>query len=70
MADLTTKENLMRLYNHEIPQWVPWGYEGFMGIVAPDGLGFDFTAPPADEFTDMFGVPMVMEAKSGPIPGV
>jgi hypothetical protein len=38
MAHLTAKENLLRMYNHEIPEWVPWGYEGFMNLVAPPGL--------------------------------
>jgi len=68
MAHLTPKENLLRALNHQIPEWVPWGYEGFANIVAPDGLGFDMSAPLAAEFTDMFGVPMVMEWNSGPIP--
>lgn len=67
-AHLTPKENLLRVYAGEIPEWVPWGYEGFANVVAPPGLGFDFSAPPAPEFEDMFGVPMVMEWKSGPIP--
>ena len=68
MAHLTPKENLLKMMNHEIPEWVPWGYEGFANIVAPPGLGFDFMSEPKAEFEDMFGVPMVMEWKSGPIP--
>ena len=68
MPTLTEKENLIRCFKHEIPEWVPWGFDGFGNVLMPPGLGFDFTAPPADEFLDIFGVPTVMEWKSGPIP--
>jgi len=68
MASLTEKENMMRMYNHEIPEWVPWGFSCYEQMVFPKEIGFDFTAPPAEEFLDIFGVPTVMEWRSGPIP--
>jgi len=65
-AHLSDKENYLRLVNHEIPEFVPGMMSMVCGVRVPEfSSGRDSGAM---EFSDMFGVPMVVEPNSGPIP--
>ena len=65
-AHLSDKENYLRMMNHEIPEFVPTSMVFCCGV-GPSEI-FVFPEPGVMEFQDMFGVPMVMEPNSGPIP--
>jgi len=69
MAHLSIKENTLRMYRGEIPEWIP-GMDGgdFMAnMCACSALPFG-GEPGQMEWKDLFGVPFVMEPASGPIP--
>jgi len=65
-AKLTPKENYLRMMNGEIPEYVP----PMMSMMC--GVRTSAINQPRDmsalEWKDMFGIPMVMEPNSGPIP--
>ena len=64
---LSEKENYLRVMNGEIPEYVPTSLWMTCGV-RPSGF-FSMPAPGATEFKDsFFGIPMVMEPNSGPIP--
>jgi len=63
---LTEKENYLRMINHEIPEWVPSTMAFMCGVSPPEMR--NMPAPGALEYQDIFGVPMVIEPNSGPIP--
>ncbi|MCL2137326.1 MAG: hypothetical protein FWH40_07400 [Coriobacteriia bacterium] len=70
MATLSIKENTLRMYRGEIPEWIP-GMDTPVG--APMSMcacsALPFGGPPGSmEWVDLFGVPFVMEPASGPIP--
>ena len=66
-AHLTEKENYLRLMNGEIPEFVPRSM-GMRCGVRPSALART-PDPDVTEFKDIFfGIPMVMEPNSGPIP--
>ncbi|MCL2137663.1 MAG: hypothetical protein FWH40_09170 [Coriobacteriia bacterium] len=67
-ATLTIRENTLRMYRGEIPQWIP-GMEG--NLTTPRLACSALTVarePDVLEWNDMFGVPFKMEPASGPIP--
>ena len=65
-AHLTEKENYLRMIKGEVPEYVPRTM-GFRFTVTP--APFDTTpAPGVLEYKDLYGVPMVVELNSGPIP--
>ena len=65
-AQLTEKENYMRLMKGEIPEWVPRSLGMRCGVtISALNTRQD---PNALEFTDLYGVPMIVEPNSGPIP--
>ena len=64
---LTEKENYLRVMNGEIPEYVPKSLWMACGV-RPSGLN-RMPDPGVLEFKDLlFGIPMVMEPNSGPIP--
>ncbi|MCL2137091.1 MAG: hypothetical protein FWH40_06370 [Coriobacteriia bacterium] len=63
---LTDRENYLRMMNHEIPEFIPSTMVFGCGVGVP-GL-MSFPGPGVLEYEDMFGVPMVVEPNSGPIP--
>ncbi|MCL1802483.1 MAG: hypothetical protein FWG30_02400 [Eubacteriaceae bacterium] len=65
-AHLTEKENYMRTLSGGTPEYVPTMLAFQRGIGIP-GLRV-FPEPGVLEFSDMFGVPMIVEPNSGPIP--
>ena len=66
-AHLTEKENYLRVMNGEIPEYVPRSLWMTCGV-RPSGLS-RMPDPGVMEFKDIFfGIPMVMEPNSGPIP--
>jgi len=72
MPTLSPKENMIRLYKGEIPEYVPSMMDGgsFMGpMLGPDLMGF-MAEWDSDVKYDLFGVPNVREwnANNGPIP--
>jgi len=67
-AHLTDKENYMRVMRHEVPEWVPPMMVFSPGTMCGPPLFGAMPEPGAEVFYDLFGVPMVMEPKSGPIP--
>ena len=67
-AHLSKKDNYLRMLNGEIPEYVPT-----MMAFDPEAMCIPtqlsiFPPPGTVEFTDMFGIPMVVEPNSGPIP--
>ncbi|MCL1802482.1 MAG: hypothetical protein FWG30_02395 [Eubacteriaceae bacterium] len=65
-AHLTDKENYLRMLAGDVPEFVPRTM-GFACTVGPRDL-FIFPEPGILEFSDIFGVPMIVEPNSGPIP--
>jgi len=66
-AHLTEKENYLRMMNGEIPEYVPRSLWMQCGV-RPSGF-MRTPAPGVLEFKDaFFGIPMLMEPNSGPIP--
>jgi len=65
-AHLTDKENYLRMMKGEVPEYVPT-LMAFGCGVGPAPLSA-FPGPGIKEFTDIYGVPMVIEPNSGPIP--
>ena len=66
-AHLTEKENYLRVMNGEIPEYVPKSLWMACGV-RPSAFG-RMPDPGVTEFKDaFFGVPMVVEPNSGPIP--
>ena len=73
MPKLSPKENMIRLYKGEVPEYIPTMMDGgsFMGpMMGPDLGGVFSDWGDATEKFDMFGVPYVREwnASNGPIP--
>ena len=69
-AHLSVKENYLRMYRGEIPEWIPgmeYGDDWAALMVACSALPM-FGEPGQTEWKDMFGVPFVMDFASGPIP--
>jgi hypothetical protein len=68
-AHLTEKENYLRMLAGELPEYVPTTLAFSPGSsISPPEL-FMFPEPGVLEFVDsMFGIPMIVEPNSGPIP--
>ena len=67
---LSKKENTLRMYRVEIPEWIPGmeaGEDWAANMCACSALPL-FGEPGKMEWKDMFGVPFKMEPASGPIP--
>jgi hypothetical protein len=68
-AHLSVKENTLRMYRGELPEWIPgMDGDGFMANMCACSALPMFGEPGRMEWVDMFGVPFVMEVSSGPIP--
>ena len=68
MATISAKENWLRMYRGEIPEWIP-GMDSHLGLTRLSNSALQSFRPPEQlEWKDMFGVPMIMEPNSGPIP--
>ncbi|MCL2632251.1 MAG: hypothetical protein FWD45_04080 [Coriobacteriia bacterium] len=70
-AQLSIKENTLRMYRGETPQWIP-GMEGpamgTAGAMCRCSALPNFGMSDLMEWKDMFGVPFTRELASGPIP--
>lgn len=65
---LSKKENVMKLYNHEMPEFLPIMWEGIINSVPVSG--YPERAVGGKSGTDWFGVHWTwMEGEPGPVPG-
>ena len=67
-AHLTQKENYLRMMAGEVPEFVPRTMAFNCGVGPAE---FALGPPPGSgitEFVDLFGIPMIVEPNSGPIP--